>query len=658
MSKLFYPKLAVNNIKKNGRIFMPYILMNIGIITLFFMMHAISANPALNQMSGGGDLKLILIFGNWVIGIFSAIFIFYTNSFLMKRRKKEIGLYNILGMGKRHLGIMMFLETSILSVLCIGLGILCGMILSKLMFLVMLKILAFAVPLAFNLSLISVALTTFVFGMVFIVTLIYNLGHIHLSKPIELLRGSNVGEREPKTKWLMTLLGIISLGLGYYIAQTVESPLQALQMFFIAVILVMIGTYLLFTAGSIAALKLLKKNTSFYYKLNHFTSVSGMIYRMKQNAVGLSNICILSTAVLVTLSTTFSMYAGLGDVLKERYPNDVIVRTYDVSEPNIGAIQTVIDETAKKHHVKIDDMMGYRFSSLFSTLEDNRFTVNKAFNMTSSDYFFILVPLEDYNAIYGETIVLEDDEALLFSNTTDYGKSDLALGDKTFRIVKELDTFADIEKKKIPMSKDYILIVNDPVALYASLLPGEDSEISYVTMFDTGSTEENGLSETDYLSFEYDLANAVERNISDAYLESRLLSRDGFYTLYGGMFFIGLFLGTLFLMATVMIIYYKQISEGYDDKARFEIMQKVGMSEQEIKRSIRTQIVMVFFLPLVFAIVHIGFAFEVIIKLLAVFNFVNVSLFFLCTVGIILAFAIIYFIVYFITARAYLRIVK
>ncbi|HSN67362.1 MAG TPA: FtsX-like permease family protein, partial [Fusibacter sp.] len=354
----------------------------------------------------------------------------------------------------------------------------------------------------------------------------------------------------------------------------------------------------------------------------------------------------------------FSMYAGLGDVLKERYPNDVMVRTYDVSEPNIGAIRTVIDETAKKHQVKIDDMMGYRFTSLFSTLEENRFTVNKAFNMTSSDYFFILVPLEDYNAIYGEAIVLKDDEALLFSNTKNYGKMDLTLGDMTFRIVKELDTFADIEKKKIPMSKDYILIVNDPNALYTSLLPGEDSEISYVTMFDTSSNDERGLSEKDYLSFEYDLSNAVERNISDAYMESRLMSRDGFYTLYGGMFFIGLFLGTLFLMATVMIIYYKQISEGYDDKARFEIMQKVGMSEQEIKRSIRTQIVMVFFLPLVFAIIHIGFAFEVIIRLLAVFNFVNVSPFFLCTVGIILAFAIIYFIVYFITARAYLRIVK
>ena len=658
MSKLFYPKLAVSNIKKNGRIFLPYIFMNIGIITLFFMMHAISANPALNQISGGGELKLILNFGNWVIGIFSAIFIFYTNSFLMKRRKKEIGLYNILGMGKRHLGIMMFLETSILSVICIGLGIVCGMILSKLMFLVMLKILAFAVPLAFNLSLISVALTTFFFGIVFIVTLIYNLGHIHLSKPIELLKGSNVGEREPKTKWMMTLLGIISLGLGYYIAQTVESPLQALQMFFIAVVLVMIGTYLLFTSGSIAALKLLKKNTSFYYKLNHFTSVSGMIYRMKQNAVGLSNICILSTAVLVTLSTTFSMYAGLGDVLKERYPNDVSIRTYDVSEPNIGAIQTVIDETAKNHRIKIEQKMSYRFTSLFSTLEENQFNVNKNFNMTSSDYFFILVPLADYNAIYGDAIVLKDDEALLFSNTANYGKLELTLGDKTLKIVKELETFADIEKKKIPMSKDYILIVNDPIALHTSLLPEKESDMSYVTMFDTSSTYDSGLTEKEYLSFENDLLNTVKRNITDAYMESRLMSRDSFYTLYGGMFFIGLFLGTLFLMATVMIIYYKQISEGYDDKERFEIMQKVGMSMSEIKSTIKTQIVMVFFLPLIFAIIHIGFAFEVITRLLAVFNFVNVSLFFLCTVGIILAFAIIYFIVYFITARAYLKIVK
>ena len=291
-----------------------------------------------------------------------------------------------------------------------------------------------------------------------------------MSKPIELLKGSNVGEREPKTKWMMTLLGIISLGLGYYIAQTVESPLQALQMFFIAVVLVMIGTYLLFTSGSIAALKLLKKNTSFYYKLNHFTSVSGMIYRMKQNAVGLSNICILSTAVLVTLSTTFSMYAGLGDVLKERYPNDVSIRTYDVSEPNIGAIQTVIDETAKNHRIKIEQKMSYRFTSLFSTLEENQFNVNKNFNMTSSDYFFILVPLADYNAIYGDAIVLKDDEALLFSNTANYGKLELTLGDKTLKIVKELETFADIEKKKIPMSKDYILIVNDPIALHTSLL--------------------------------------------------------------------------------------------------------------------------------------------------------------------------------------------
>lgn len=657
MSRLFYPKLAVSNIKKNGRIFLPYILMNIGIITLFFIMHAISENPALSQMSGGGDLKMILRFGNWVIGIFSAIFIFYTNSFLMKRRKKEIGLYNILGMGKRHLGIMMGLETAFLSVICIGLGIITGLVLSKLMFLVMLKILAFSVPLTFDLSISSVALTIFIFGIVFLVTLLYNLGHIHLSKPIELLKGANVGEREPKTKWVMTLIGIISLGLGYYIAQTVESPLQALQMFFIAVILVMIGTYLLFTSGSIAGLKLLKKNKNFYYKLNHFTSVSGMIYRMKQNAVGLANICILSTAVLVTLSTTFSMYAGMSDVLKERYPQEVMIRTYDVSETNIQAMHTTIEEVASKHDVILEQMLNYKFVSLFSTLKDDTFTVDQTFNMSSSDYFFILVSEEDYNRMYGDTIALNEDEAVLFSNTTNYGKSELKLGNKTFKIIKELEAFADIKKKQIPMSKDYFLIVKDPIALYKALLPDEDSDITYIATFDTSSIDDN-LTEKDYLIFENELASSIDRNISDAYMESRLLSRDSFYMLYGGMFFIGLFLGTLFLMATVMIIYYKQISEGYDDKERFEIMQKVGMSMAEIKSTIKTQIVMVFFLPLIFSIIHIGFAFNVITRLLAVFNFVNISLFLLCTVGIILAFAIIYFIVYFITARAYLKIVK
>ena len=649
MNKGFFSKLAITNIKNNLKLFLPYILMNIGIITLFFIMNAISNNPGLMEMSGGGDLKLILLFGNYVIGIFSLIFIFYTNSFLAKRRKKEIGLYNILGMGKKHLGIMMFLETIFISIICITAGILSGVVLSKLMFLVMLKIISFSVPIGFAISSSTILLTIAFFGVVFIVTLFYNLAHIHLSNPIELLKGSQVGEREPKTKWFMSLLGIVSLGSGYYIAQTVEAPLQALQMFFVAVILVMIGTYLLFTTGSIAVLKALKKNKSFYYQSKNFISVSGMIYRMKQNAAGLSNICILSTAVLVTLSTTFSLYVGLEDVLKEFHPQDVIIVTYEVTQPNIDAAHLLVEETAKKYDVELEDLKSFSSIPLFVTKDDKGFQVENNGYISEVDLTMNLISVSDYNAMYGDNQVLEDHEILLYTSNENYGFTELKLNETTFKVVKELETFADIKKKKNRVVNEYYLIVNDVQATYSKFADFEVGAISHVIQFNVP----DGVN-----AFEEDLYASIDRNTSSSYMESRALSKQSFFQLYGGMFFIGLFLGALFLMATVMIIYYKQVSEGYDDKSRFEIMQKVGMSLPEIKSSIKAQVLMVFFLPLLFAMIHIAFAFKVITQLLAVFNFYNIPLFFLCTVGTLFAFAIIYMIVYFFTAKAYYKIVK
>ena len=630
---------------------MPYILMNIGIITLFFIMNAISQNPGLMEMSGGRDLKLILVFGNYVIGIFSLVFIFYTNSFLAKRRKKEIGLYNILGMGKKHLGIMMFIETIFIAVLCLAAGILSGVVLSKLMFLVMLKIIAFSVPIAFTITIGTITLTITFFSAVFIVTLFYNLAHIHLSNPIELLKGSQVGEREPKTKWFMTLIGLVTLGAGYYLAQSVEAPLQAMQVFFIAVVLVMIGTYLLFTTGSITALKGLKKNKTFYYQSKNFISVSGMIYRMKQNAIGLSNICILSTAVLVTLSTTFSLYVGLDDVLKERYPQDVIITAYDFEQTNKDAIDLIVDETSKKYDVTLEDLKSYTSISLFISKEKDAFNVSNDY-MNELGYMFTLVSVADYNAMYGDNRSLEEDEILLYSASENYGFTELKLNGDTFKVVDELDTFADIKKKKNAIVNEYYLIVKDAEAFYSKYENFENDTMSFIYQFNLPNDFENQY------AFETDLEASVNRNLTAAHMESRLLSKQGFFQLYGGMFFIGIFLGTLFLMATVMIIYYKQVSEGYDDKSRFEIMQKVGMSVPEIKRSIKAQIIMVFFLPLLFAMIHIGFAFKVITKLLAVFNFYTIPLFFLCTVGTIFTFAIIYMVVYFFTAKAYYKIVK
>ncbi len=622
---------------------------------MFYIMHAIATNDGLNSMPGSDALKFMLLFGTYVIAIFSAIFMFYTNSFLIKRRKKEIGLYSILGMGKRHIGIMLLLESIIIAAICIGTGLLSGMILSKLMFLILLKILSFSVTLNFTVSIASASLSLIFFSCIFFVTLLYNLGHIHLSNPIQLLKGSAVGEKEPRTKWIMTAIGLIALVAGYVLALTVKAPLQALFIFFIAVVLVMIGTYFLFIAGSIAALKLLKKNKSFYYQSNHFTSISGMIYRMKQNAVGLANICILSTAVLVTLSTTVSLYIGMEDVLSTQYPYDITISNYDADEQVVSDINHQVDLLSAKNSIEIKDKYSY-YSKSFSVTKDNTY-LNYSPQYDRNDYNILvnLVNIQDYNQMTGESITLDDNEILIFTNLGTYGYDQISLDGLTYNIVKELDTFAGMKKVKQALSTDYYFVVKDLSTMDSitkTYTRKSDTTLMYQLTFDTIGDQNN------LYTFNQALVSYSNDSDNGTYIQSKLLTKSDFFSVYGGFFFIGIFLGALFLMATVMIIYYKQVSEGYDDKTRFEIMQKVGMSMAEIKRTIKSQIVMVFFLPLLFAIIHIAFAFNVITKLLFLFSFTNVPLFILCTLGTILAFGLIYLLVYLLTARAYYRIVK
>ena len=622
---------------------------------MFYIMHAISVNEGLNTMPGSDSLKFMLSFGTYVIAIFSAIFMFYTNSFLIKRRKKEIGLYNILGMGKRHIGIMLLLESMIIAVICIGVGLISGMVLSKLMYLILLKILSFSVTMGFTVSISSITLTILFFSSVFFVTLIYNLGHIHLSNPIQLLKGSAVGEKEPKTKWIMTLLGLVALGAGYFLALTVEEPLQALLVFFVAVILVMIGTYFLFIAGSIAALKLLKKNKAFYYKANHFTSISGMIYRMKQNAVGLANICILSTAVLVTLSTTVSLYIGMEDVLNIQFPSDVYIRNYDAEANDIKVINDKVDLLAEKNNIKITDRYGFKYMYISTLKSDHQLKYDIQYDVSSKRVDITFVTASDYEQLSGENLTLDPDQIVLFTNSENYGFDQIKLEGQTLNIVNELDHFAGITKASQPLNTEYYFIVKDEktmINLVETATKKSDRLIDYQLTFN------NSGNNADLSRFNQELMSDLTSNISSTSVRSKLLAKSDFFSVYGGFFFIGIFLGALFLMATVMIIYYKQISEGYDDKTRFEIMQKVGMSMTEIKRTIKTQIVMVFFLPLLFAIIHIAFAFNVITKLLFLFSFTNIPLFIVCTLATILAFGLIYLLVYFLTARAYYRIVK
>ncbi|WHY00465.1 ABC transporter permease [Neobacillus sp. DY30] len=658
MRKFFYSKLALTNITKHRKTYIPYILTCICTIAMFYMMHFISGNPGLKKMSGGDSLITILNLGNNVIGIFSLIFLFYTNSFLMKRRKKEFGLFNILGMEKKHIAKVIVWETFFVTVSSIVIGLVSGIVTGKLMFLLLNNILQFDVPLTYFVSVKSIIVTLALFLGIFGLTMLNNLRQIHLAKPIELLRGGQVGEKEPKTKWLLVVIGVAALAYGYYIALVTESPLAVLNKFFLAVLLVIIGTYALFTAGTIAVLKLSRKNKRFYYQTKHFISISGMIYRMKQNAVGLANICILSTMVLVMLSTTVSLYIGMEDLLKNRYPKEIDLSATNISPEQAQVLEKMIQEEAVNYQVELKEPIFYRSAAFPSKRQGNQFkTDSNSIDSVARISIVELIPLDVFNQLKNQSATLEDNEVLVFTYRGEPVEDTLSISGKEFRIkaqVKDLPINGDAAAM---LADSYFVVVKDEETI-KSLYPAnvnrtiEWKDLSFYYGFDTEGKPENKIA----------LTNALSQKIQEAniqgFAEGREASRESFFSLYGGLFFLGLFLGALFIMATVLIMYYKQISEGYDDKDRFAIMQKVGLSKDEIKKSIKSQVLLVFFLPLIAAVVHIAFAFKVITKLMALLNLTNVGLFAICTAATILIFALFYALVYTLTAREYYKIVS
>lgn len=647
MNKLFYPKLAVINIKKNSKTYFPFILTCICTIMMFYIMHAISINKGLDGTGGVQSLKTILSLGTIVIGIFSAIFLFYTNSFLIKRRKKEIGLYNVLGLEKKHIAKILFYECIFTSAISLIIGLIGGIILNKLMFLLLIKMLNFKVHFGFSISMPSVIKTLIIFISIFFLNLLSNLFQIKILKPIELLKGSEQGEKEPKTKWIMTIIGVTALCTGYGIALNVKSPISALFLFFGAVILVMIGTYAIFTAGSIAVLKFLRKQKNFYYKTGNFISVSGMMYRMKQNAVGLANICILSTAVLVMLSTTISLYAGMDDFLKIRYPRDIVITARETNENQIQKVNETLDSELKSSKIDIKDKIQYMNNSL-EVVEKNRKFLTVSKNTDKSKVSVIeVIPVSDYNRLQGKNVTLHDDEVILFSKVKGYNDNTINIDGKAFNVKQRLDKPVEgLDNSMMDVVDTYIIFVNNVDAV------GKKGFKDYTIGFNISGTNKDIISTSDKLNKKF------AQNKMKASVESAVSGREEFLSVYGGLFFLGIFLGTLFLMATVLIIYYKQISEGYEDKERFEIMQKVGMDKNEIRKTIRSQVLMVFFLPLVFTIIHIAFAFPMITKMLALLGLKNVNLFIFSTAMTIIVFAAIYTLVFSLTARAYYKIVE
>jgi putative ABC transport system permease protein len=655
MSKLFYAKLAITNIQKNGKTYYPYILTSTGMIAMYYIMHFISLNEGLGHMSGGDSLKTILNLGTYVVAIFSIIFLFYTNSFLIKRRKKEFGLFNILGMEKKHIAKIMVWEAFFVAITSLLIGLTTGILTSKLMFLLLLKILHFKVPFGFVISWNSLLATVVLFIAIFIVTLLNNLRQIHLANPIELIKGGEVGEKEPKTKWLLTSISVISLAIGYYIALTTESPLTALNMFFLAVVLVILGTFALFIAGTITLLKALRKNKTFYYKTRHFISVSGMIYRMKQNAAGLASICILSTAVLVMLSTTVSLYVGMEDLLRTRFPQDITVSANNLSEEASEDLRSMVITEAEKQ-VAITNPVHYRYLSQVATQEGNTFSKSQEGSFHKLSVLH-LIPLSEYNRIENQTMTLKRNEVLITTYQGEVTGDSIHIAGHTFEIKERIKGLSVEGLSQELLVNTYGIVVSDTEIIQTlnHSINGSESDttdLSFYFGFDAQGEVENEISLTTRIH------KLLKENKIDGHSEGLERSKDSFYSVYGGLFFLGIFLGGLFIMATVLIIYYKQISEGFDDKHRFEIMQKVGLSNSEIKGTIKSQVLMVFFLPLIMAVIHIAFAFKIITKLLALLNLTNITLFAYTTAGTIIVFAVLYAIVYVLTARVYYRIVS
>lgn len=667
MRRGLFLKLAVSNIKRNKGTYIPYMITCICCIAMTYMMFFVTQSKDLSvQVPDSAMVTSIMFLGIAVIYIFSFIFLLYSNSFVMKRRQKEIGLYNILGLEKGHIMKMMAVETLITSVISIIGGIAVGILGSKLALLLLLKIMHVPAQLGFYVCVPGVAVCAVMFLPVVIVTLFRNVHRVRLSQPIELLRSGNTGEREPKAKWLMALLGFICLGSGYYIAVTTKSPITALGLFFAAVLLVMAGTYLLFTAGSIAVLKMLRWKKSFYYKTKNFTSISGMLYRMKQNAMGLASICILSTGVLLMLSTTVSLNMGIEDSLNDMFPYDAGFTFNNVTFEEVSGLREAFDEAVEKEKVPYKEKITQVVLDISIARNGNDMEILTRDTAASANVEYLtIVPKEEYEKISGKTVELKPGEILAFQENG--GKGNISLNGAVYEVKEWLKEKPTYERGNNVFYKTTIVVTKEDLQKMDALqkeLVGKNR--GYLTLefglYIEGGKEADikygNLLREDLAPLTESMKGA-EDSISPWFRYSiREEHYSSFYTLNGGLLFLGIFLGFIFLVGAGMIIYYKQMSEGYEDKERFEIMQKVGMSRKEVKSAIRRQILMVFFLPLLMAVLHIIMAFPMISRLLGLLGMLNTELYILCTAGTIAVFAVIYAAIYMCTAKSYYKIVE
>lgn len=667
MRKFFYPTLALDGIRKNKRLYVPYILTCIGMIMMHYIMNFLACSNFTDIMYGVDTVREMFLWGSIVIAIFSCIFLFYTNSFLMKNRKKEFGLYNVLGMGKSNIGRVLFWENMIIALISLIIGLAAGILLSKMTELFILNLIKGEITYAFEIPLPAVINVLKVYSVIFLLLFLNGLRQIKFSSAVSLLRSGNTGEKPLKANWIVGILGAILLGLGYFIAVSIEDPLSALMWFFIAVILVIIGTYFVMIFGSVFLCKLLQKNKNFYYKKSHFVSVSSMAYRMKRNGAGLASICILVTMILVIVSTTTSLYFGVDDVLENRFPKQMhteyrMIYADDMTKDNFDKIDAHLKEEIEKNNAEITDICSKGYAQFSANIEDNSLSLEKSAEMPKQIF---VISIDDFNRYSSKERHLDNDEVFLVNiYGNKYDEDTIKLEDGSEYKVKSI---LDTEENPIftPMMIEGMTIIVPEFEKFAYELEtasksetASEVQFRYEHDFNTNLEKEEQKALISML-----VENLYEDTEEDCryfsmYAEGRAQMEGDIYALYGGLLGLGIIMSIIFSFAAVLIIYYKQITEGYEDQSRFEIMQKVGMTKKEIKKSINSQLLIVFFLPICFAGIHLAFAFPMIRLILKMFFLTNVKLFALTTIGCFGIFTVLYAIIYKVTSNAYYKIVS
>ena len=681
MKTALYPRLAWDGLRKNKRLFLPYLLTCVCMVMMFYILSFLGSPETCALLPRGSNgAGLILNLGSAVIFVFSAIFLYYTNSFLIRRRTQEFGLYNVLGMGKRNLARIATWESLITAALSLAFGLALGIIFSKLAELGLLNMLGGEINYRVRIDAESVTRTLGLYAAIFALIWLSTVIRVRRSSAVALLRSESVGEKPPKANWALGLAGLVILAAAYYLAVSITNPIDAMVWFFVAVILVIVATYLLLIAGSVLLCRVLQKNKKYYYRPSHFVSVSSMAYRMKRNGAGLASVCIIATMILVMISSSSCLYFGSEDAIMTRYPRETNI-TLNAQNPaqledaNLDIFRKGIADFAAERGVPVENVLDYRFINVSGLLDGDTAQCYYRRAGASVSYAdirdFYILSAADYAAKTGSTVSLADDEALVLTNKCSYEHETLTLSmeevSHTWR-VKTVQTGSVVPPNVGGLVAQITLVVNDPVSAVEGFRTRDEDDMAllrfeWIYGFDTGLDDEESI------KFEFDLTSAVGRLLPEdlengrfGYSHLMTNSRGGasedFYGSNGALFFIGIMLTLVFMLAAVLILYYKQISEGYEDQKRFEIMQKVGMTKKEIRRSINSQLLTVFFLPLLLAGVHLAFAFPMIRRLLELFSLYNVGLFVTTTLVSFGAFALLYTIVYRLTAKAYYNIVS